>query len=289
MKISGKTKFACLIGHPVSHSFSPYIHNFLADEYEVDLRYTCFDVEPSKVKEALEGIKALGIIGSNVTIPHKIEVMNYLDEIDRNAAIIGAVNTIKNEDGKLIGYNTDGVGFVKSVLEEGHVLKGKHVMVLGAGGASRAIVVELAAHGVGKLTICNNTLAKAEILADKVRTNFPNVEVEVMPLQVTAKELKGVQFLINTTPLGMSSQKDLSPIDENIVPPEDLVVCDIVYTPHDTKFLKWAMANHLKVVHGIGMLINQAISSFEIWNGLEIDAYEKIYNLLKKENIIQDK
>lgn len=287
MKINGKTKVACLIGHPVEHSFSPYIHNFLAKEYNVDLKYTCFDVEPTKVKEALEGIKALGIIGSNVTIPHKIEVIPYLDQIDKNASIIGAVNTIKNQEGRLIGYNTDGIGFVKSVLEEGHVLKDKHVMVLGAGGASRAVVVELAAHGVRKITICNNTLEKADNLAENVRANFAEVEVKTMPLKVTSEDLQDIQFLINTTPLGMSSKSDLSPIDEAIVPPSDLVVCDIVYTPHDTKLLQWAMRNHLKVVHGIGMLINQAISSFEIWTGLEIDAYEKVYRLLIEEKIIK--
>lgn len=281
MKISGKTKVACLIGHPVEHSFSPYIHNFLAEEYNVDLRYTCFDVNPTDVKEALQGIKALGIIGSNVTIPHKIEVIPYLDEVERNAAIIGSVNTIKNHEGRLIGYNTDGVGFIKSVLDEGHILKDKHVMVLGAGGASRAVVVALAAHGVGKITICNNTLERAESLAENVRSNFEEVEVNVMPLAVTSKDLKDVNFLINTTPLGMSSKKDLMPIDPNIVPPSDLVVCDIVYTPHDTKLLKWAMQRQLKVVHGIGMLINQAIASFEIWTGLEIDAYEKVYEILE--------
>lgn len=286
MEISGHTKVACLIGHPVSHSFSPYIHNFLAEEYGVDLKYTCFDVEPSKVKEALEGIKALGIIGSNVTIPHKIEVMPYLDEIDKNAAIIGAVNTIQNKEGKLIGYNTDGKGFVHSVLNEGYTLGGKHVMVLGAGGASRAIVVELAAHGVGKITICNNTLEKAERLAAQVRENFPNVEMATMPLIVGSKELAGIEVLINTTPLGMSSRKDLSPIGDEVVPPTDLVVCDIVYTPHDTKLLKWAMQHDLKVVHGIGMLINQAIASFEIWTGIQVDAYEKVYELLLAKGII---
>lgn len=286
MKISGKTKLACLIGHPVSHSFSPYIHNFLAKEYGVDMKYTCFDVEPENVKEALDGIRALGIIGSNVTIPHKIEVMPHLDQIDKNAEIIGAVNTIKNKEGQLIGYNTDGLGFIKSVLKEGHTIEGKHVMVLGAGGASRAIVVELAAHGVGKITICNNTLEKAEILADKVRENFEEVEIKTMPLTVTTEDLLDVQILINTTPLGMSSRKDLSPIADEIMPPEGLIVCDIVYTPHDTKLLKWAMNHNLQVVHGIGMLINQAISSFEIWNELEIDAYEKVYGLLLQEKII---
>lgn len=286
MKIDSKTQLACLIGHPVAHSFSPYIHNFLADEYGVNLRYLSFDVAPDRVKEALDGIKALGIIGSNVTIPHKIEVMEYLDEIDKNAAIIGAVNTIKNDDGKLIGYNTDALGFVNSVLNEGHSLDGKHVMVLGAGGASRAIVVELAAHGVSKITICNNTIQKAEVIAEKVRSHFEKMEVIVKALDVKEEDLAGVDFLINTTPLGMSSQKNLSPIDEKITPPQGLVVCDIVYTPNDTKLLKWAQSHELKIVRGIGMLINQAISSFEIWTGLKIDAYEKVYDLLKQEGII---
>lgn len=288
MEINGRTKMACLIGHPVEHSFSPYIHNFLAEKYGVDLKYSCFDVEPAKVKEALEGFKALGIIGSNVTIPHKIEVMPYLDEIDKNAAIIGAVNTIKNEAGRLIGYNTDGVGFVKSVIEAGHELKGKHVMVLGAGGASRAVVVELAASGVKAINIRNHTLEKAEALAEKVRKNFPQVKVEAAPLEVSEDDLAGVDFLINTTPLGMSSRKDLMPIDEKIVPPTYLVVCDIVYTPHDTKFLKWATQHDLKVVHGIGMLINQAIHSFHIWTGIDVDAYDEVYELLKVKGVIKD-
>ena len=286
MKIDSKTQLACLIGHPVSHSFSPYIHNFLAEEYGVNLRYVSLDVSPDRVKEAVEGIRALGIVGSNVTIPHKIEVMEHLDEIEKNAKIIGAVNTIKNDHGKLIGYNTDALGFVNSVLNEGHSLLGKHVMVLGAGGASRAIVVELAAHGVSKITICNNTIQKAEVIAQKVRNHFEKVEVVVRNLDVNEEDLEGVDFLINTTPLGMSSQKDLSPIDEKIMPPKNLVVCDIVYTPHDTKLLKWAQSYDLKVVRGIGMLINQAISSFEIWTGLKVNAYEKVYQLLKQEGII---
>lgn len=288
MEISGKTKMACLIGHPVSHSFSPYIHNFLAEKYNVDMKYMCFDVESENVKEALEGFKALGFLGSNVTIPHKIEVMPYLDEIDSNAKIIGAVNTIKNDNGRLIGYNTDGVGFVNSVLEKGHQIEGKHVMVLGAGGASRAVVVEMAAHGAGKISICNHTVEKANALAQKVKAHFPNVEVEAAPLEVTESKLPDVDFLINTTPLGMSSRKDLSPVDDYLVPPKGLVVCDIVYTPHDTKFLKWAMRNNLSVVHGIGMLINQAIQSFHIWTGIDVDAYDEVYDLLKQKGVIKD-
>lgn len=287
MEINSTTQLATLIGHPVSHSFSPYIHNFLAEKYNLNLKYLCFDVEPNQVAEALAGIKALGIIGSNVTIPHKIKVMESLDAIDRNAALIGAVNTIKNENGKLTGYNTDGIGFIKSVLDEGHQLEGKNVMVLGAGGASRAIIIELAAQKVSKISIRNNTLAKAEELASVVRTHFSEVDIEVAPLDVKEEELYGVDFIINTTPLGMSSHKALCPINENITPPTGLVACDIVYTPHDTKFLQWATRNNLQVVHGIGMLINQALESFSIWTGIEVNAYDEVLTILHNRGIIK--
>ena len=286
MKISGTTQLACLLGHPVSHSFSPYIHNYLAEKCGLDMRYVCFDVEEDQVEAAVKGIRALGIVGSNVTIPYKIKVMDYLDEIDPNAAIIGAVNTIKNDNGKLIGYNTDGVGFVKSVIEAGHTLKGKTVMVLGAGGASRAITVELAAAGVNKLIICNNTLAKAKQLGEQIKERFTKVSIQIESLNMTESDLQGVDFLINTTPVGMSKQKDSCPIDEAISPPKGLVVCDIVYTPHDTKLLLWAKVNGLQVVHGIGMLINQAVHSFYLWTGKEVAAYEDILALLVEQGVI---
>lgn len=286
MEINATTKLVCLIGHPVSHSFSPYIHNFLAEKYGVNLKYMCFDVESEKVTEALGGMSALGIIGGNVTIPHKIRVMESLDEIDKRATIIGAVNTIKNNNGKLIGYNTDGRGFVKSVLDAGHEIEGKHAMILGAGGASRAISIELATCNIRKISIRNNTLAKAEAIAADIKSNFEEVEVETTLLDVSEGELEDVDLLINTTPLGMSSKKDLCPINERMIPPKNLVVCDIVYTPHDTKFLKWAMAHELKVIHGIGMLINQAIESFSIWTGIEVDAYEEVLQILKARGIV---
>lgn len=287
MEINAKTKVACLIGHPVEHSFSPYIHNFLASKYGVNLVYTAYDVVPEKVAEAVKGIGALGIIGSNVTIPHKVEVMKSLDEVNQHAAIIGAVNTIKNCDGKLIGYNTDGVGFVKSVLEKGHQLEDKHVVLLGAGGACRAIAVALATNNVSKLTIRNNTLSKAEALAEDIKKAFNHVEVCTKLLGLEQEELVDVDFLINTTPLGMSKQKDLSPIPVDIVPPKGIVVCDIVYTPHETKLLKWAKDNGLEVVHGIGMLINQALESFRIWTDIDVsESYQEVYDLLVEKKVI---
>lgn len=287
MEINAQTKIASLIGHPVAHSFSPYIHNFLAEKYGLNLSYVALDVAPERVSEAVKGIGALGLIGSNVTIPHKIEVMKSLDEIDHHAQIIGAVNTIKNNNGKLIGYNTDGVGFVKSLKDNGHELNGKHAMLLGAGGAARAIVVELAASGVSKITIRNKTVSKAGALANDVKIHFNEVEFETGDLTLTSDDLEKVDFLINTTPLGMSKQKELCPIDETIVPHKKLVVCDVVYTPHDTKLLKWAMRHELAVVHGIGMLINQALHSFYIWTGLDVsESYDEILSLLMEKKVI---
>ena len=223
---------------------------------------------------------------SRVTIPHKVEVMKYLDEVDPNAALIGAVNCIKNQEGKLIGYNTDGVGFVKSVVDAGHCLEGKMAMVLGAGGASRAVAVELAAAGVRELIILNNTIEKAEALGAQIKEHFAQITIKTGALDVTEADLEGVDFLINTTPLGMSKQKDLSPIEEKIIPPKGLVVCDIVYTPHTTKLLSWAQGHGLEVVHGIGMLINQAIQGCYLWTDKEVEVYDEIVALLKEQGVI---
>lgn len=286
MEINGSTQVACLIGHPVSHSFSPYIHHYLIDKYKLNLKYVCFDVAEGQVKEALQGIKALNIIGSNVTIPHKVTVLESLDRVDKNAALIGAVNTIKNESGKLVGYNTDGRGFVKSVIDAGHQIKGKTVMILGAGGASRAISIEMACNGAKTLILRNHTLSKAEAIKEVINANFKQVQVEIGDLEVKEEELKGVDLLINTTPLGMGSNRALCPISEAIVPPSHLVVCDIVYNPQETLLLKWAKHHHLKVVYGVHMLINQAIESFSIWTGIEVQDKGEILELLKEKGVI---
>lgn len=286
MEINGKTQLACLLGHPVGHSFSPYIHNFLAEKYKINLKYLCFDIAPDTIEEALKGLKALNIVGCNVTIPHKIAVMPYLDEIDRNAQIIGAVNTIQNDRGKFIGYNTDGKGFIQSILEKGHTLKGKHVMLLGAGGAAHALAVELASHSIAELTICNPI--DTEALGTLVKKHFPALKVNCKPLKVTSEQLQTVDFLVNATPLGMKgAHQDEMPIDETLVPPKHLVVCDIVYTPHDTKLLKWALSYDLQIIHGIDMLINQALASFEIWTGTKVTLFKEVYMLLEKQGIIQ--
>lgn len=285
MNINAKTKMFCLLGNPVKHSFSPNIHNYLFEKYNVNGVYTCFDVEQSNLNKGIEGIKALGISGCNVTIPHKVRVINYLDEVNSNARLIGAVNTIKNEGGVLKGYNTDGVGFVKSILDKGYKLNNKRVMIIGAGGACRSIAVELASNNVLSINIRNRSEEKAKEIANIIQGNF-QTRISYSKEAINENDLDDIDILINTTPIGMES--NLCPIDESINPPKSLLVCDIVYKPHNTSLLKWAKKHNLEVIHGINMLINQGLHAFSIWTDIKTDdedvenikkIYEKINNI----------
>lgn len=268
VNIDGKTKLICLLGHPVSHSFSPSIHNYLISRYKRNNVYVCFDVKPEKLEDVVSNVKTLKMQGCNVTIPHKVDVMKYLDEIDEKAKIIGAVNTIKNEGGVLKGYNTDGIGFVKSVLDKGYTLKDKKVMILGAGGACRSIAIEMASNNISSLQIRNRSKSKAEDIIKTVKKHF-NISASYSIDEITKEDLKDIDILINTTPIGMET--DECPIDDSINPNPDLLVCDIVYKPHETRFIRWAKDNNLDVVYGINMLINQGLHAFYIWTGIKAD------------------
>lgn len=268
--INGSTKLICLIGQPVEHSFSPSIHNCLFEKYDINSKYICFDVDKDYLKEAVNSIKTLKIKGANVTVPHKVDVMDYLDEIDINANLIGAVNTIKNDNGKLIGYNTDGIGFVNSVIDKGYKIKDKEVMILGAGGAARSIAVEMANNNAKSIEIRNRTLDKAQSIAGCINENFKSI-VKTGDTNITKKDLENIDILINTTSLGMSPNVDQIPIDETIKIDKDILVCDIVYNPKETRFLKWAKENELETLGGIDMLINQALEAFYIWTGIRPD------------------
>lgn len=268
--INGSTKLIGLIGQPVEHSFSPSIHNPLFEKYNINSKYMCFDVNEEHLKEAVAAIKALKIKGANVTIPHKIDIMNYLDDININARIIGAVNTIKNDNGRLVGYNTDGVGFVNSVIDKGYKIKDKNVMILGSGGAARSIAVEIANNNVKFIEIRNRSIDKAQNIADIIKQNFKCI-VKTGDLNVSKEDLENIDILINTTSLGMSPNVDKIPIDETIKLDKKLLVCDIVYNPKETRFLKWAKENNLETLGGIDMLINQALEAFYIWTGVRVD------------------
>lgn len=283
MNINSNTKTICLLGHPIKHSFSPAIHNYLFEKYLKNNIYVCFDVEEDKLKDCILGIKALDIKGCNVTIPHKVNIIKYLDSIDENAKLIGAVNTINNKGGILKGYNTDGVGFVKSILDKSYEIKDKKVMIIGAGGACRSIAIELAANGVKSIEIRNRSLEKANEIINSINNNF-NTDAKCSKEAIDCSSLMNVDILINTTPIGM--ENDLCPIDTNIKINKKLLVCDIVYKPQDTVFLKWARKNNLDIIYGIDMLINQAFEAFKIWTGISTsnEDFEHIKKLYE-ENI----
>ena len=281
MSINGKTELICLIGHPVEHSFSPNIHNYLIEKNKLNMRYMCFDVFENELENAIKGIKALNIKGFNVTIPHKVEVIKYLDEIDRNALLIGAVNTVKNENGKLKGYNTDGIGFVKSILDKGYKISGKNVLIIGSGGAARSIAVEMASNGAKQINLYNRSIKSAKEISELLKENF-KVDSNYYNEQIKEKNLENIDIIINTTPIGMDKDKENCPIDESInVKNKNTLICDIVYNPHETKFISWAKKNNLNVIYGIDMLINQAILGFKIWTGILPDEYENLKGILK--------
>ena len=272
MEIKGSTNIVGLIGHPVEHSFSPPMHNAAFKALEMDYVYTAFDVNPNDLKNAIAGAQALNIKGFNVTIPHKIDVMNYLNEIDEVASLIGAVNTIDFKD--LKGYNTDGIGAVKAIGEVTNI-KNKNVVIAGAGGASRAISFYIAKYGADNLTILNRNVEKAQNLAGDILKSglIDNVNSD----SINNMDLSGTDILINTTPVGMHPNVDDVPIASNELMHEDLVVFDAVYNPNETGLLKEAIKAGAKPVYGIKMLLYQGAESFEIWTGKKapIDVMEE--------------
>lgn len=274
MKIKGSTNIVGLIGHPVEHSFSPPMHNAAFKALGMDYAYVAFDVNPEDVKLAIEGADALNIKGFNVTIPHKIEVMKYLDELDEVARLIGAVNTIDFKN--LKGYNTDGIGAIKAI-EEVTSVKDKNVVVAGAGGASRAISFYLAKYGAESLTILNRNADKAQNLAIDVLNSDLIDNVKYDSISEIKTCLKDADILIDTTPLGMDPHVDDEPIVRSEYMHEDLVVFDAVYNPNETVLLKEAIKAGAKPVYGIKMLLYQGAESFKIWTGQDapVDVMER--------------
>ena len=266
MNIKGSTNIVGLIGHPVEHSFSPPMHNAAFAELEMDYAYVAFDVDPADLKSAVEGARSLGIKGLNVTIPHKIEVMGHLDEIDEVAGLIGAVNTIDFKDMK--GYNTDGIGAVRAI-EEVTPIKNRNVVVAGAGGASRAISFYIAKYGADKLTILNRNVERAGALADDVSDSGLIDEVRAGSISEISTCLEDADILIDTTPLGMHPHIDDEPVALASDMHEDLVVFDAVYNPNETVLIKEALKAGAKPVYGIKMLLYQGAESFRIWTGKE--------------------
>ena len=277
MNIKGSTNIVGLIGHPVEHSFSPPMHNAAFQSLGMDYAYVAFDVNPNDLSSAIEGAKSLNIEGFNVTIPHKIEVMQYLNELDEVASLIGAVNTIDLKN--LKGYNTDGIGAVRAI-EEVSPIKDKDVIVAGAGGASRAISFYLAKFGANSITILNRNVNKAQNLAEDVLKSDLISDVKSDSISQINGYLDNADILVDTTPLGMDPHIDDEPIARADNMHEDLIVFDAVYNPNETVLIKEAIKAGAKPVYGIKMLLYQGAESFKIWTGQDapVDVMEKALN-----------
>jgi len=264
MEISGRTRVCGIIGDPIEHSLSPVMHNAAFQKLNLDFVYVAFRVKKNELREAILGARSLDVHGLNVTMPHKNAVMKYLDEIDSTTRLIGAVNTILNDKGRLIGYNTDGAGALKALKEKGVGPEGKRLLLLGAGGAGKAIAFYVAQE-VDELKIFNRTTPKAEKLAQLLRKEFgKKIDGNSLSAEIVKDELEDADILINATSVGMHPDVNRSLVDPSWLRP-DLCVMDIVYNPIETKLVKDARLMGAKVVSGIEMLVFQGAASFEIW------------------------
>lgn len=266
-------KYLGVIGNPISHSLSPVIHNRALEAQGLDYTYLPFQVETKDLAKALLGFEALHVVGVNVTIPHKVGIISHLDQISEEAELIGAVNTIHYQNGEWIGYNTDGIGFLRSLREDGGVNpKGALILLLGAGGGARAVAVQLGLAGAKEIVIANRTLSKAENLAQELAEKIPETRYRAVgftELELQA-EMRKVEILINATPIGMASyyEEKSFPLKQEWIRSEQ-VVADLVYHPMDTPFLQMAAAAGATILTGDGMLLYQGVEAYRIWTGLE--------------------
>lgn len=275
-RISGHTRLLALIGSPVGHSGSPAMYNYSFEKLGLDYAYVAFDVKEDGVKEALDAMRLFHMRGMNVTMPDKVEAARYMDELSPAAQIIGAVNTIVNEDGKLIGHMTDGEGFVNNLKDHGVSIVGKKLVVAGGGGAATAIQVQCALDGAKEIAIFNKRdsfFERTVATAEKIRAAVPTCIVNVYDIDDETRlkeELETADIFVNATIVGMKPMDDQSIIkDVSMLRPE-LVVADIVYNPEETKLLKDAKAAGCTCVGGKGMLVWQGASAFRLYTGEEM-------------------
>jgi len=283
--LSGKTRLCGIIGDPIEHTMSPVMHNAAFKKLGLDYVYVPFRVKQEELGGAIEGMKALNITGLNVTIPHKVAVIQFLDELDYLADKIGAINTVVNDGGVLKGYNTDATGFLQSLLDRGIEPEGKRVVVLGAGGASRAISFILAERG-SSLVILNRTLDKAKICADRI-SEVSQREATALKLdkENLAAAISEADILINTTSVGMSPNVNETPVASDLLRP-DLVIFDIVYNPIKTRLYREAEVAGAVTISGLDMLVWQGALAFEKWTGLKAPVEimkEKVIKVLERD------
>ena len=256
-------KTFAVIGDPIEHSMSPNIHNSAFRELNIEATYIAYKIPKDELEEGIESLKKIQISGFNVTIPHKVNIMKFLDKTDESCSLIGAANTITNNDGILKGYNTDMDGFLDPIKKREITIKNKKILVLGAGGAARAIVAGFAKEKAHSITIINRTISKAKELqqfAHKLGVSANYTSIEEIP------NLVNYDFIINSTSIGLKNEKTL--LDTKQIQ-NDTVVYDIVYMPMKTDLIEKARERKARIIFGYEMLLGQAIRAFEIWHGRE--------------------
>lgn len=260
-----------IIGHPLGHTLSPLMHNTAFQELGLPYYYEAEDVPPDGLAEVVGRFRAEGVVGLSVTIPHKEAILPFLDEVDEEVERLGAANTVVLVEGRFVGTNTDGIGFMRSLKEDGgYDPEGRSAVVLGAGGAARAVAAHLALSGADSVVIANRTLSRAERLATDLARAVGRQCFEPLPLEATAtaEAIRQADCLINATSVGMAGDRRL-PVPAALIEPH-LVVYDIVYRPLVTPLLEAALARGASIINGLGMLVYQGAEAFRRWTGQEM-------------------
>ncbi len=276
-RISGHTGLLALIGSPVGHSGSPAMYNYSFARLGLDYAYVAFDIKTEEVADAIAAIKTLKMRGCNVTMPCKTEVVKYMDELSPAARMIGAVNTIVNDGGRLSGYITDGEGFVNNLKDHGIDVAGKKAVIAGSGGAATAIQVQCALDGVREIAIFNRTVEKARRTAEKIQKEVPGCAVKVFDIADVAamtEEIRSAEIFINATSVGMKPMDEESVVKDEAAFYPGLVVADAVYNPEQTKLLREAKKAGCICIGGKGMLLWQGAAAFKLYTGQEMPVEE---------------
>ena len=281
MKIDGYTRLAAVVANPIKHSISPFIHNKAFEATHTNGVYVAWEVEATDLAETVANVRRYQMFGINLSMPYKEQVISYLDQLSEEARLIGAVNTVVNREGTLIGYNTDGKGFFKSLPS--FKISKKRLVLLGAGGAAKAILAQAILDGVSQISVFvrSSSMEKTRHYLEKIQ-NATGFRVDLFALedvQDLQDSITKADLLVNATSVGMD--RFSQPIPTSIVLPEKLLVADVIYQPFETPFLKWAKEQGNQSINGLGMLLYQAAEAFELWTGKEMPT-DQIWELLKQ-------
>ena len=281
MKIDGYTRLVAVVANPIKHSISPFIHNSAFEATNTNGVYLAWEVDAAELAETVANIRRYQMYGINLSMPYKEQVIPYLDQLSEEACLIGAVNTVVNREGTLIGYNTDGKGFFKSLPS--FKISRKRLVLLGAGGAAKAILAQAILDGVSQISVFvrSSSMEKTRPYLEKIQ-NATGFRVDLFALedvQDLQDSITQADLLVNATSVGMDGSSQ--PIPTSIVLPEKLLVADVIYQPFETQFLKWARNQGNQSINGLGMLLYQAAEAFELWTGKEMPT-DQIWESLKQ-------